>query len=103
MEPLGARHQILDSLRLCLILRESRDKGEWNASRELLLDEEGSQMWQLPCASDPNDDELDNDPANDPGISGFGLVSEVGFAFLRKKTFSKGLVFSEEGVIEVVI
>lgn len=41
-------------------------------------------MRQLPGASDSDDDELDEDPANDSGISGLRLVSEVGLAFLGK-------------------
>lgn len=49
---------------------------------KLLLDEEGAQMRQLPCASNTKDNELDDGPANNAGIRGFGLVAELGFAFL---------------------
>jgi hypothetical protein len=51
---------------------------------KLLLDEEGAQMRQLPCAGDTENDELDDGPANDAGICGLGLVAELGFAFLYR-------------------
>lgn len=49
---------------------------------KLLLDEEGSQMRKLPYASDSEDDELDDGPFDDAGVCVFGLVAELGFAFL---------------------
>jgi hypothetical protein len=50
--------------------------------RKLLLDEEGAQVGELPCAGDTQYDELDNGPANDACVCGFGLVAEFGFTFL---------------------
>lgn len=55
---------------------------EENDSRELLLDEEGAQVGQLPGAGGAQDDELDGHPADDAGVGGLGLVSEFGFSFL---------------------
>jgi hypothetical protein len=49
---------------------------------KLLLDEECPQMRQLPYASDTENDELDEGPANDAGVCVFGLVAELGFALL---------------------
>lgn len=39
-------------------------------------------MRELPGASDAEDDELDQDPADDARVGGFGLITEFGFAFL---------------------
>jgi hypothetical protein len=39
-------------------------------------------MRQLPYACDTENDELDDGPADNAGICGFGLVAELGFAFL---------------------
>lgn len=50
--------------------------------RQLLLDEEGAQMRQLPGAGAAENDELDNHPSNDTGVGGLGLISELGLAFL---------------------
>ncbi len=50
--------------------------------RQLLLDEEGAQMRQLPGAGTAENDELDNHPSNDTGVGGLGLISELGLAFL---------------------
>jgi hypothetical protein len=52
------------------------------ASSQFLLDEEGSQMRQLPSASHAQHNELDERPAHDLGVGGFTLVSEFGFSFL---------------------
>jgi hypothetical protein len=41
-------------------------------------------MRQLPCAGDTENDELDDGPADDAGICSFGLVAELGFAFLYR-------------------
>lgn len=40
-------------------------------------------MRKLPCASNSQDDELDERPADDARVGGFGLVAEFGFAFLE--------------------
>ncbi len=50
--------------------------------RKLLLDEEGPQMRQLPCASDTEDGQLDHHPPHDTAVGGLGLVTELGLAFL---------------------
>ena len=49
---------------------------------KLLLDEESSQVRQLPRAGDTEDGELDQGPAYDAGVCGFGLIAEFSFAFL---------------------
>lgn len=53
---------------------------------ELLLDEERSKVGELPGASDAEGGELDEHPADDTTVGGFGLISELGFAFLRENT-----------------
>jgi hypothetical protein len=55
----------------------------YRSLRKFLLDEEGAQMRKLPCASDTENDELNHGPSNDAGVCVFGLVAELGFAFLR--------------------
>lgn len=50
--------------------------------RELLLNEEGSQVGELPCTGSAQNDNLNQHPSNDTSIGGFGLVSELGLAFL---------------------
>ena len=50
--------------------------------RKLLLDEKGPQVGQLPCASDTENGELNKSPADNAGVCGFGLISELSFAFL---------------------
>lgn len=50
--------------------------------RELLLDEEGPQMRQLPGASDGKHDKLDEHPSDNTGVGRLGLVAEFGFALL---------------------
>lgn len=49
---------------------------------ELLLDEEGAQMRELPCASDAEDGKLNQGPADDARVCVFRLVTELGLAFL---------------------
>lgn len=39
-------------------------------------------MRELPGASDAEDDELDQNPADDASVGGFGLIAEFGFALL---------------------
>jgi hypothetical protein len=53
-------------------------------SSELLLDEEGTQVRELPCARDAQDDELDEDPADNAAVGGLRLVPELGLTFLQK-------------------
>lgn len=63
--------------------QKDRDrKNKVVSSRELLLDEEVSQMRQLPGTCYANHNQLDNDPANDSGIGILGLVPEFGLALL---------------------
>jgi hypothetical protein len=50
---------------------------------KLLLDEKRAQVRKLPCASNTENDELDNGPANDACVCGFRLVAELGLTFLR--------------------
>lgn len=50
--------------------------------RKFLLDEEGSQVRELPRAGGAQDDELDDHPPHDAGVGGLGLVSELGFPLL---------------------
>jgi hypothetical protein len=52
------------------------------ALSQFLLDEEGSQMRQLPSAGHAQHDELNERPAHDLGVGGFTLVSKLGFSFL---------------------
>lgn len=49
---------------------------------ELLLDEEGPQVRQLPGAGNGEDNQLDKNPPDDAGIGALGLITEFGFAFL---------------------
>jgi hypothetical protein len=51
---------------------------------ELLLDEEGAEVRELPCACDAKNDELDEDPANDSSVRGLGLISELGLSLSLK-------------------
>lgn len=39
-------------------------------------------MRQLPCAGDTQDGELDERPAHDAGVGGFGLIAELGLTLL---------------------
>lgn len=50
--------------------------------RELLLDEEGAEVGELPGAGSGEDDELDDDPADDAPVGGLGLIPELSLAFL---------------------
>ena len=50
--------------------------------RQLLLDEEGPQVGELPCTGNSQNNELDECPADDAGVSGLGLVAELGFTLL---------------------
>ena len=50
---------------------------------ELLLDEERTQMGELPGACAPQDSQLDEDPADDSAVGRLGLISELGFTFLH--------------------
>ena len=52
---------------------------------KLLLDEERSQVRQLPRASDTKDGKLDQCPSNDAGVGALGLVAELGFALLYSR------------------
>lgn len=58
--------------------------GAGGASRQLLLDEEGAQVRELPCAGDAEHDDLDEGPAHDAGIGRLGLIAELGFALLQQ-------------------
>jgi hypothetical protein len=49
---------------------------------QLLLDEEGSEMRELPGASDAKHNELNNDPSNNAGVCRLGLISELGLSLL---------------------
>jgi hypothetical protein len=49
---------------------------------ELLLDEEGSEVRQLPCAGNSQHSELDQDPADDTVVGELGLISELGLTLL---------------------
>jgi hypothetical protein len=40
-------------------------------------------MRQLPRAGDTENGELDQGPSDDTSVCGFGLVAELGFAFLQ--------------------
>ena len=64
---------------LILCLRASRDKAEL---RQLLLDEEGPQVGQLPGASHAEHDKLDQNPAHHTRVGALRLITELGFAFL---------------------
>lgn len=55
---------------------------------ELLLDEEGSEMRELPGAGDAKDDKLDDDPADDTGVCRLGLISELGLSLLYMMMWS---------------
>lgn len=50
--------------------------------RKLLLDEEAAEVRKLPGAGSAEDDELQQDPADDAGVGGLGLITEFGFTFL---------------------
>lgn len=50
--------------------------------RELLLDEEGAEIRELPGAGGAENDDLDEHPPDDTSVGGLGLVSELGFPFL---------------------
>jgi hypothetical protein len=52
---------------------------------KLLLDEECSQVRQLPRASDTKDGKLDQCPSNDAGVGALGLVAELSFALLYSR------------------
>jgi hypothetical protein len=47
-----------------------------------LLDEEGSEVGELPGAGNAEGGELDKHPANYTAVGGFGLISEFGLTFL---------------------
>ena len=49
---------------------------------KLLLDEEGAEVGELPRAGYTQDGELDERPADDAGVGGFGLIAEFGFTLL---------------------
>lgn len=49
---------------------------------QLLLDEEGPQMRELPCAGSGENDDLDKHPSDGTGVGSLGLVSEFGLTFL---------------------
>ena len=57
---------------------------------KLLLDEEASEMGQLPGASHTKHTELDECPAHYSRIRGFGLISKLCFTFLQEGLVSKG-------------
>lgn len=49
-----------------------------------MLDEEGSQMGELPSAGSSHDDQLNDDPPDDSTVGYLGLISELGFTLLFK-------------------
>ena len=49
---------------------------------KFLFDEEGSQMRELPRASDAENGQLDQHPPHDTAVGGFGLVTELSLTFL---------------------
>jgi hypothetical protein len=53
-----------------------------NTSGKLLLNEECSQMRQLPCAGNTKNNELNHSPTDDARVRVFGLVAELGFTLL---------------------
>lgn len=55
---------------------------EATSLRKLLLDEEAAEVRKLPGAGNTEDDKLEQDPADDAGVGGLGLITEFGFAFL---------------------
>lgn len=61
---------------------------------ELLLDEEGSEMRELPGAGDAEDDKLDDDPADDTGVCRLGLISELGLSLLYMMWLAFRCLFS---------
>lgn len=61
------------------------------ALRELLLDEEGAEVGELPGGGGGEDDELDDDPADDAGVGGFRVVSELGLTFLGCVSISSSI------------
>lgn len=64
------------------IKRQSKYQSANSSLSKLLLDEECSQMRQLPCASDTENSELDKCPADNAGVCVFGLIAELSFTFL---------------------
>lgn len=62
-----------------------------DALRELLLDEEGAEVGELPGGGSGEDDELDDDPTDDARVGGLRVVSELGFTFLGRVSFSNSL------------
>ena len=52
---------------------------------QLLFDKESPQMRQLPRTGDAENSELDERPADNTGVCGFGLIAEFGLAFLRNR------------------
>lgn len=52
------------------------------SSSQLLLDEERPQVRKLPDAGDAENCDLNQDPADDTRVGSFGLITELGFAFL---------------------
>ena len=50
---------------------------------QLLLDEEGPEMRELPGASNAKDNKLNNDPSDNTGICRLGLVSELSLSLLN--------------------
>lgn len=51
-------------------------------SGQLLLDEKGSKVRQLPSASDTQNHELEQSPSDHARIRRFRLITELGFALL---------------------
>jgi hypothetical protein len=66
---------VVSSYSVCPVLLQNLGK--------LLLDEECSQMRQLPDTSDAKDSQLHQRPSHDTGVGVFGLVTELGLTFLH--------------------
>lgn len=60
-------------------------------SNNLLLDEERSEVFQLPEASTSESDQLDNGPVHNAGISSFTQISERSLSFSGELLFSSNL------------
>lgn len=56
-------------------------------------------MGELPGGGAGEDDELDDDPADDARVGGLGVVSELGFAFLGRVSFSPSLKTQRDIVV----
>lgn len=48
-------------------------------------------MGELPGGGSGEDDELDDDPTDDARVGGLRVVSELGFTFLGRVSFSNSL------------